>query len=70
MEIGRETLIGFVRAVLKRNGYNISSDEFRSPAYDMIASNDENIFIIKVLYNVDTLKNDVANEIRLIAKLI
>jgi putative transcriptional regulator len=70
MEFSREGLIGLVRALLKRRGYNISSQEFSSVAYDIIASDEENIFIIKVLYNVDTLKQDVANELKLLSKII
>lgn len=70
MELTRDAVIGLVRAVLRRRGYNISTDNLKSAAYDIIASNDENIFIIKILYNVDTLKQDVANEMKLLSKII
>ncbi|MCI4434016.1 MAG: transcriptional regulator [Thermoplasmata archaeon] len=70
MEFTRESLIELVRALLRRRGFNLSSENFTSVAYDIIASDNENIFIIKVLYNVDTLKQEVANELKLLSKII
>jgi len=59
-----------VRAILGKNGFRISSEILDSSSYDIVASKDNEIYIIKVLYNVDTFKKEAAEELKLISKLL
>ncbi len=63
-------LKNIVRTILGKNGYRISSEILDSSSYDIVASKDNEIYIIKVLYNVDTFKKDSAEELKLISKLL
>ncbi len=59
-----------VRNILGKNGFRISSEILDSSSYDIVTSKDNEIYIIKVLYNVDTFKKESAEELKLISKLL
>jgi|Deesub1362A_J573_1020465.scaffolds.fasta_scaffold00053_140 putative transcriptional regulator len=44
--------------------------ETKPRCFDIVAKKDETIFLIKVLYNVDSLKGDVAEEMKKVANLL
>ncbi|MDP8011482.1 MAG: transcriptional regulator [Thermoplasmata archaeon] len=70
MEITREAMIRQVRAILKKNGFRLSSELSTSSSYDIIGSRGTEILIIKILYNVDTLKPEIAAELKLLSNIL
>lgn len=70
MDYNREVMDRHVRAILKRNGYRLSSELSTSSAYDIIGSRNNDILIVKVLYNVDTLKPEIASEMKLLSNIL
>ncbi len=70
MEITREEMVRQIRAMLKRGGYRLSSGLSASSSYDIIGSRGNDILIIKVLYNVDTLKPEIASELKLLSNIL
>ncbi len=70
MDLTREFMIRQVRAILRRNGYKLSSELSMSSSYDIIGSRGNEIIIVKVLYNVDTLKPEIASEMKLLSNIL
>ncbi len=66
----RETLLEFVRVALREGGF-VVSEPFTSRwvSFDLLARRGEDILIIKVLVNVDTLRTDQAEDIRYVSRL-
>jgi putative transcriptional regulator len=67
----RATLLARVRDVLTQAGFYLSADAAMRPlAFDIVARRDGQLFIVKVLTNVDGLSEPVANELRTIAQFL
>lgn len=67
----RSELIQSVREVLNRAGFLVSPPSTLRPmAFDLVARRDEDLLIVKVLTNVDSLDADVARELRVLAKVL
>lgn len=67
----RATLLARVREVLTQAGFYLSADAAMRPlAFDIVARRDGELFIVKVLTNVDGLNEPVANELRTIAQFL
>lgn len=67
----RATLLARVRESLGQAGFYLSADSAMRPlAFDIVARRDGQLFIVKVLTNVDGLNEAVANELRTIAQFL
>lgn len=67
----RATLLARVREVLTQAGFYLSADAALRPlAFDVVARRDGQLFIVKVLTNVDGLNEPVANELRTVAQFL
>lgn len=67
----RGELIDSVREVLNRAGFLVSPPSTLRPmAFDLVARRDEDLLIVKVLTNVDSLDGEVARELRILAKVL
>lgn len=67
----RATLLARVRDALGHAGYYLSADSALRPhAFDLVARRDGQLFIVKVLTNVDGLNEPAANELRTIAQFL
>jgi putative transcriptional regulator len=67
----RATLLARVREALTGAGFYLSADSALRPlAFDIVARRDGQLFIVKVLTNVDGLNEAVANELRTIAQFL
>jgi putative transcriptional regulator len=67
----RATLLARVRELLAQAGFCLSAEAVMRPlAFDVVARRDGQLFIVKVLTNVDGLAEPVAAELRLIAQFL
>jgi len=67
----RASLLARVREVLTEAGFYLSADAAMRPlAFDIVARRDGQLFIVKVLTNVDGLNEAVATELRTIAQFL
>jgi len=67
----QSVLLGNVIKMLKKEGFEVVElVETKPRCFDVIARKDKKVLLIKVLYNVDSLKVEVAEEMRKIAKLL
>ncbi len=62
----KETLLREVKNILMRGGYRIGEPVLRSMIFDIIARKGERILIIKVLHNADSLRVEVAREMKIL----
>ncbi|MGH2671165.1 MAG: transcriptional regulator, partial [bacterium] len=67
----RAALVDEVRSLLAHAGFAVS-DVFRQRplSFDFLARRDDQLFIVKVLTNVDSLSEDVAQEMRVLARFL
>ncbi len=64
-------LLESVVRILAKAGYGVADlAETKPRCFDVIARKDDIILILKVLYNVDSLKSEVAEEMKKLAKLL
>ncbi|HDN73622.1 transcriptional regulator [Archaeoglobales archaeon] len=64
-------LLDSVIRILIKAGYGVADlAETKPRCFDIIARKDDLILILKVLYNVDSLKSEIAEEIKKLAKLL
>ncbi|HVL48494.1 MAG TPA: transcriptional regulator [Candidatus Thermoplasmatota archaeon] len=67
----RSDLVGAVRATLARAGFRLSeSADARPVTFDVIARRDERLLIVKVLTNVDSLSEALADEMKVLARFL
>src|SRR5438067_1870821 len=67
----RATLLARTREMLARSGYCLSGDAgVRPQSFDLAARRDDQLFLVKVLTNVDGLTEPVAQELRVIAQFL
>lgn len=67
----RNELLGGIRDVLINAGFYASDlHSIRLTGFDIVARRDDSLLIIKVLTNVDSLSEDVANELKTLSSLL
>ena len=67
----REELISRIRETLGKSGFFVSDPHnIRSISFDIIARRDKELLIIKALSNIDSLSNDDAEELRILASAL
>ncbi len=67
----RNELLGCIRDVLINAGFYASDlHSIRLTGFDIVARRDDSLLIIKVLTNVDSLSEDVANELKTLSSLL
>jgi len=67
----REELILRIRETLGKSGFFVSDPHnIRSISFDIIARRDKELLIIKALSNIDSLSNDDAEELRILASAL
>lgn len=69
--MNRPELIEEIREVLTKAGFYVSElFAMRPVSFDLIARRDNSLLIIKVLTNIDALSDEVAQELKLLSKLL
>jgi putative transcriptional regulator len=64
----QERLLQMAISVLITAGYSVSERcDIRPRSFDLIAANDETLLIIKVIFHIDSVNEEIANDLRLIA---
>jgi putative transcriptional regulator len=64
-------LVEFIREVLSRSGYWVSDpSDVRPACFDVAARRDGQLILVKALLNIDALSRPVAQELRLVARLL
>ncbi|MCL4329752.1 MAG: helix-turn-helix domain-containing protein [Candidatus Thermoplasmatota archaeon] len=64
MEDNRRALSARLSVMMEKEGFRISDHELKGlVSFDLIARRDEDSYVIKVLYNVDTLRGDASEEL-------
>jgi putative transcriptional regulator len=67
----RNELLGSIRDVLINAGFYVSDlHSIRLTGFDIVARRDDSLLIFKVLTNVDSLSEDVANELKTLSSLL
>lgn len=67
----RENLVANLRQVFARAGFALSDEpEVRALSFDFLARRDGELFVVKVLGNVDGLAEPVANELKALASAL
>ncbi len=56
--------------ILNRAGFRVTAIGTKPRCFDIVAKRDDTILLIKVLYNADSLKPDMASDMKLVAKLL
>jgi putative transcriptional regulator len=60
-----------VLRILTKAGFNVTDlIETKPRCFDIVARKEDSIFLIKVLYNIDSLKSEMAEEMKKVAKLL
>jgi len=60
-----------VLRILSKAGYVVTDlVETKPRCFDIVAKKEDNVFLIKILYNVDSLKGEMAEEMKKVAKLL
>ncbi len=62
----KEELLREIKNILMRGGYLIGVPVRKSMVFDLIARRDERILIIKVLHNADSLRAEMAREMKIL----
>jgi len=71
MAVNREELLKRIRDTLAKCGFFVSDPHnIRSISFDVIARRDKQLLIIKALSNIDSLSNDDAEELRILASTL
>jgi putative transcriptional regulator len=67
----REKLVERVRGMMAQAGFAVSEPLSHRPiSFDFLARRDENFYILKVLTNIDSLSEEVAREMRILARFL
>jgi putative transcriptional regulator len=67
----RKELLRGIREILTNAGFYVSDlHSIRLTGFDIVARRDNTLLIIKVLSNIDSLSEDVANELRTLSSLL
>ncbi|MET1123958.1 MAG: transcriptional regulator [Archaeoglobaceae archaeon] len=67
----QQLLLESVARILRKAGFEVAElAETKPRCFDLVAKRGEELYIIKVLYNVDSLKPETAEEIKKLAKLL
>ena len=67
----QELVMRAVLKILKKAGYAVTDlVETKPRCFDIVARKDDVVILIKVLYNVDSLKSEAVREMKLIAKFL
>ncbi len=67
----QELVMRAVLKILKKAGYTVTDlVETKPRCFDIVARKDDVVILIKVLYNVDSLKSEAVKEMKLIAKFL
>ncbi len=70
MEDNRRALLARLSEMLEREGFRASDPELKGlVSFDMLARRDDGGYVVKVLYNVDTLRRDASEELLTIGNL-
>lgn len=69
--LSHTNLVDFVRRVLSRSGYWVSEpSDVRPACFDVAARRDGELILVKTLVNIDALPRAVAEELRLVSRLL
>ena len=64
-------LVQSIVKILKKAGFTLTDIvETKPRCFDIVARRDKIVLLIKVLYNIDSLKVEMAEEMKMIAKLL
>ncbi len=67
----REKLVERVRGTMAHAGFAVSEPlTLRPISFDFLARRDENFYILKVLTNIDSLSEEIAREMRILARFL
>jgi len=67
----QQILVNAVIKILKKAGFKVTDVvETKPRCFDIVARKDDTILLLKVLYNIDSLKYEMAEEMKNIAKLL
>ncbi len=66
----REELIEQISRFLMAENFKVSVQMFRGTCYDILAKREQDFYIIKVFLNVDTIKIEIAEELKLLANFL
>ena len=65
----RADLIEYIRESLQKQGFSVTGEHFLgSSIFDIAAKRDDLVYLIKVLFNVDSLKANISLDMRVLAK--
>ncbi len=71
MTVNREELISKLRETLAKSGFYVSDPHnIRSISFDIIARRDKQLLIMKALSNIDSLSNEDAEQLRVLANAL
>ncbi|MBN1281069.1 MAG: transcriptional regulator [Candidatus Thermoplasmatota archaeon] len=69
--MNRTELLATVRDILRRAGFSVSNPYvIHLPGFDLVARRDDTLLIIKVLVNIDSITEKVAQELQTLAHLL
>lgn len=69
--LSHAALVDFTREVLSRSGYWVSErSDVRPACFDVAARRDGQLLLVKALLNIDALPRVIAEELRLVARLL
>ena len=67
----QEVIAASVLKILRKAGYEVTDlVETRPRCFDIVARKESVILLVKVLYNIDSFKHEMAEEMKMIAKLL
>jgi putative transcriptional regulator len=67
----QEVIAASVLKILRKAGYDVTDlVETRPRCFDIVARKESVILLVKVLYNIDSFKHEMAEEMKMIAKLL
>jgi len=67
----QQILVNAVIKILRKAGFKVTDVvETKPRCFDIVARKDDTVLLLKVLYNIDSLKYEMAEEMKNIAKLL
>ena len=64
-------IVESVLRILSKAGYTVTDVvETKPRCFDIVARKGDVILLLKVLYNIDSLKHEMAREMKIVAKLL
>lgn len=67
-EMEKERMLNEIREILRKGGFEIGEPILKSISFDIIAKRDTLVLILKSLINIDSLRNEVARELKILGK--